>query len=227
MLTVVNKTTMQHIVTTLGMDMPVAVAWAETVPYQNDFSILMHTADQLAPYTDMELYNLFTNLGTLGGVPNAHSRAEFIGKLVKALNELPTTSEMPPDGKRVAPLPTQEESNEMTKKATKKVPAKKAPVKKVPAKKVPAKKAPVKKAPVKKAPAKVERTSKNGVLTPKPESQTGKVFAICDAQSKKAGAPAIRADVVAACVKAGVKEGTATAAYQIWRNYNGLVKSRS
>ena len=40
----------------------------------------------------------------------------------------------------------------------------------------------------------------------------------------KDGAPAKRSDVIAAGEKAGVKLGTVTAAFQIWRNYHGLVK---
>ena len=210
MLTVINNTQMSHVVTTRGMDMPIALAWAETIPYQNDFSILMHTPDQFAPYTDMELYTLYNSLEALHGTPTATSRQEFIGKLIAELNNQELTSEPPQDGKRVAPLPTNSE-NDMN--ATKKTVSKKA-----------TKKTATKKATVKKAAApKIERVMQNDVLLPKDGSKAGQCWVIADKLAKKAGAPPKRADVVEACVKAGLNKAGASADFQGWRKFHGLV----
>ncbi len=210
MFTVINNTTMEPIATVDDMD--IAVAWAETIPYQNDFSIIRHISFDLAPYSTEELRTLYQNLVRFPQNTQRITRTFIIGLLDNQV----TTSDMPPDEKRVAPIP-----NEVIEMATRKKVTKKTAVRKPPVKKTPVKKTPVKKTPV----TKVERTSKNGVLTPKPGSQTGKVFDICDALSKKAGEPAKRIDVIAAGEKAGVKAGTVTAAYQIWRKYHGLVKA--
>lgn len=232
MLTLVNNTTMQHIVTTLGMDMPIALAWAETIPYQNDFSILTHVSNQFTPYTDLELYTLYNSLKSLCGTPTATSREDFIRKLINELNNQPITSEPPPDVKRVAPLKTKSESKIMTtskdvsKKApgaAKKAAAKKPAVKKTLAKKPAVKKAATKKPAAKKAPVE-KRERKNGMLLPRPDSTGGKVWAIADKLSKKAGAPPARKDVMDDCVKAGFTIGCAGGYYQDWRRYHGLVK---
>jgi len=82
MLTVINNTQMSHVVTTLGMDMPIALAWAETIPYQNDFSIVTHVPGQFEPYTDMELYTLYCSIPSPRDVPTASSRADFVNKLI-------------------------------------------------------------------------------------------------------------------------------------------------
>lgn len=252
MLTVINNTLMQHIVTTLGIDMPIALAWAETIPYQNDFSILTHVPSQFAPYTDNELYTLYCSLESPRGVPTASSREDFMNKLINELNMQEITSEPPPDVKRVAPIETNSEINTMTtskKTVSKKVPAKKAPdvtkpatkppVKKTPekrtvknaaraadhaiVKKTPAKKKAVAKKPaVKKAPAE-KRERKNGMLLPRPDSAGGKVWAIADKLSKKAGAPAARKDVMNA-LPDDISIGCAGGYFQDWRRFHGLVK---
>lgn len=198
---------MLHIVTTQNMD--VALAWAETIPYQNDFTIVAHLTQDFKAYTITELLTLHRNICPEVELDEELTHSSLVQRIIRLLDRQITTSELPPDVKRVAPLPSLYEEIKMN--TSKKTAAKKTATKKT--------------APKKTAVPKVERTSKNDVLTPKPESQTGKVFAICDKLSKKAGKPAERSAVVAASEKAGIKTGTATAAYQIWRKYNGLVKS--
>ena len=224
MYTTINTTTMEPVVTT--RDLKIAETWAETIPYQNDFAVVTHQAKDFAPYSMTELRVLHARFaGNKWRTVQTTDRVLLVTLVLEQLDMEPVTSEPPPDEKRVAPLATRNEENEMAirKKAASKKPAPitkpKGPskaTKKVATKKVVAPKV---------VTPKVERERKNGVLTPKPESNTGRIFAIADALSKKAGAPAKRADVVEAGVANGIKLGTATAAYQIWRNYHGLVKS--
>jgi len=222
---------MQHIATTLGVDMHIAIAWAETIPYQNDFSIVKHLPKEFAPYTDVEIYTLFISLPTVreDAKPTAQSREDFIKKLIDELNRQRITSELPPDVKRVASLETHSERNIMA--TSKKTATKKAPVKKkvaataIPGDTKPATKPPVKKkAAVKKVAApKVERERKNGMMRPKDESKGGRVWSIADALSKKAGAPAIRKDVMDALPE-DISIGCAGGYFQDWRRFHGLSK---
>ena len=84
-------------------------------------------------------------------------------------------------------------------------------------KKVAAKKPAVKKAPAEK------RERKNGMLRPKDESKGGRVWAIADKLSKKAGEPAARKDVMAA-LPDDISVGCAGGYFQDWRRFHGLVK---
>lgn len=205
-LSVINNTRKLHIVTTFESDTPIALAWAETIPYQNDFSIIAHCAVDLAPYSVPELVMLynslkfkFINQEDITLVKNEH----LVSILIRALDAQPITSEPPPDEKRVAPLVNSNEENVMTasKKVTKKV-TKKVAVKATP---------------------KVERVSQNGILFPKDGSKAGQCWLIADKLAKKAGAPPKRADVVEACIAAGLNKAGASADFQGWRKFHGLV----
>ncbi len=216
MLTVINNTSMKPIVT--ADDMNIAIAWAETVPYQNDFSVIRHTSADLSPYSLKELIILHGHLTpfsvSLKGTRVI--RTNFVARIIQLLDDRVTTSETPPDAKRVASLLIHED-NEMTKKVAKKV-AKKV-TKKV------AGKVAVKKTATKKAAPKVERVMQNTVLLPKAGSKAGQCWTIADKLAKKAGAPPKRSDVVAACVKAGLNKAGSSADFQAWRKFHGLVKA--
>ena len=219
MLTVINNTTMEAIVTTDSMD--VAVTWAETIPYQNDFSIIGHRAECLGAYNPIELYQLHRSLTDDGPIKQGLTRDELVPLLVRVLTDRPTTSDLPQDAKRVAPLlePNHEENDMATKKkASKKTAAKR----KTTAKKATAKKA----APKKAATQKVERERRNGMLRPKAGTVGDQVWTICDNLSKKTGEPAKRKDVMDECEKAGLNMGGAPGYYQEWRRFHGLVKKR-
>ncbi len=72
------------------------------------------------------------------------------------------------------------------------------------------------------APAKPPKDTKNDVTRPKAGTATGRVWEISDEQSKKAGEPAKRKDVIAAFVAEGGNPSTAATQYGRWRKYNGL-----
>lgn len=74
------------------------------------------------------------------------------------------------------------------------------------------------------APAKV-KDEKNGVTRPGADSSTGKVWAIADAESAKAGKPAERKPVLEAAKAAGINEATAATQYGRWCKYHGIVKT--
>ncbi len=204
-MTVINTTTMKPVATTLGSDLKIALAWAETIPFQNDFSIILHCGRDLSPYSIEELRLLHSNCWRGSTLPAYVKYQDLVIRIISLLHDRPTTSEPPPDEKRVAPLPTQED-NEMT------------------AKKTVSKKATRKKVTKKVAVTKVERERQNDVLLPKAGSKAGQCWIIADRLAKKAGAPPKRADVVAACIKAGLNKAGSSADYQAWRKYHGLVK---
>lgn len=213
LLTVINNTTM-HAVATVD-DMSVAVAWAETIPYQNDFSIIGHRAECLGAYNPIELYQLHRSLTDDGPIKGGLARVELVPLVLQALSRHPITSDLPPDAKRVAPLVNEENDMAAKKKATSE---KKSTVKKAPAKKAPAKRAAV---PLS------ERERQNGILRPLPDSKAGRCWAIADALAKKAGEPPKRADVINACVEAGLNRAGSSADYQMWRKFHGLVNSNA
>lgn len=63
---------------------------------------------------------------------------------------------------------------------------------------------------------------RNGITRPGAEGKCGKVWAIADAVSDKAGRPATRLEVVAACTQAGLEAATASTQFGRWRTYWGL-----
>ncbi len=71
-------------------------------------------------------------------------------------------------------------------------------------------------------PTKPPKDTKNDVTRPKAGTATGRVWAISDDQSAKAGEPAKRKDVIAAFVGEGGNPSTAATQYGRWRRYNGL-----
>ncbi len=71
-------------------------------------------------------------------------------------------------------------------------------------------------------PAKPPKDTKNGVTRPKAGTATGRVWEISDSQSKSAGEPAKRKDVIAAFVAESGNPSTAATQYGRWRKYNGL-----
>ncbi len=218
MLTIINNTTMQHVATVDNMEM--AVAWAETIPYQNDFSIIAHIEKDFTTYSMKELWILYKDLGSLAWYSKSVTRTDITNKIIQKLNDQVSTSEPPPDAKRVAPLLSNEE---IIMTAPKKATSKKTPATK---KKVATKKTVTKKAPVKKtAVPKVERTKQNDVLLPKTGSKAGQCWVIADKFAKKAGAPPKRAEVIEACVKAGLNKAGSSADFQAWRKFHGLVKA--
>lgn len=66
------------------------------------------------------------------------------------------------------------------------------------------------------------KDTKNGVTRPKSGTKTGRVWEISDAQSKKAGQPAARKEVIAECMKEDINAATAATQYGRWRKYHGL-----
>ena len=208
MLTVINNTTMQPIATV--DDMNLAVTWAETIPYQNDFSIIAHCKRDLETYSVKQLKTLYNSLHSTASIVNTVTHKSLIERIIFVLNERVLTSAMPPDEKRVAPLSN--EDYDMTKKTTTKTAVKKDAPKKVAAKK---------------AEPKVERVMQNGILLPKTGSKAGQCWVIADKLAKKAGSPPKRSDVVEACVKAGLNKAGSSADFQTWRKFHGLVNKES
>lgn len=139
MLTVINNTRMQAVTTTEDLD--TAKAWAETVPLCCDFSIIGHHAQHLSAYNPIELYQLHRHLtkGINDNIKQGLTKEELVPYVLRALEQQPITSTLPPDAKRVAPLEDEENDMPTKKKATtKKTAAKKAPAKKAATKKDPA-----------------------------------------------------------------------------------------
>jgi len=73
-----------------------------------------------------------------------------------------------------------------------------------------------------KAVEKAPKDIKNGVTRPRADSKTGMVWAIADALSKKAKAPAGRKAVLDAATEEEINPSTAATQYGRWRKYNGL-----
>lgn len=71
------------------------------------------------------------------------------------------------------------------------------------------------------APAPV-KDQQHGVTRPKADTKTGRIWAITDALSKKAGKPAARKDVINAAIAEGINAATAATQYGRWRKYFGL-----
>jgi hypothetical protein len=215
--TVINNSHMTPVATCEGLE--VAQAWAETVPPQNDFSIVSHTGRDLAAYSEAELKTLHSNCWRPSHLPENISYQDLVKAVVRVLDGHPTTSALPPDEKRVASLPSNEDTDMTTTKKTAKKRATKKVVKKTAAK-APVKKKVAKKTAVKAAP----RERKHGILRPKPGSIGAQVWEISDKLSKKAGQPAARKDVMAECEKAGLSVEGAAGYHQEWRRFHGLVK---
>lgn len=72
--------------------------------------------------------------------------------------------------------------------------------------------------------AKVKQPEQNGVVQPKSGTKTGRVWEIAEGLSEQAGAPAKRADVLAACAEEEINQATAATQYGRWRKFHGLGK---
>lgn len=109
-----------------------------------------------------------------------------------------------------------EQEEENKKKST----AKKTTKKKTTKKKASSKK---KETAKKEAPKKEKAPNQNGVTMPQ-KGVTARVWEIADYYSKETGAPAERADVLAACENEGINPSTATTQYGRWRRFHGIKK---
>lgn len=68
-------------------------------------------------------------------------------------------------------------------------------------------------------PAKIE---KNGVVRPKDDSETGKVWSVCDALSAKLARVPAREEVLKAAGAEGVNAATTSTQYARWRKFHGV-----
>jgi len=75
----------------------------------------------------------------------------------------------------------------------------------------------------KEAPKKEKAPNQNGVTMPQ-KGVTARVWEIADYYSKETGAPAERADVLAACENERINPSTATTQYGRWRRFHGIKK---
>ena len=64
----------------------------------------------------------------------------------------------------------------------------------------------------------------NGVTKPKPETNTGRVWAIVDNMKGRKAAPPARKDVIEAAVAEGINQSTAATQYGRWRQFHGFAK---
>jgi len=64
--------------------------------------------------------------------------------------------------------------------------------------------------------------SQNGVTRPKPDTATGRVWAICDELSASTGKPAVRGDVMKAGEAEGLNPATIATQYGRWRKFHNL-----
>lgn len=62
----------------------------------------------------------------------------------------------------------------------------------------------------------------NGITRPKPDSQTGKAWAIFDQVSNKNGAPASIGETLPMATAQGINEATCRTQYARWRKFNGV-----
>lgn len=76
-------------------------------------------------------------------------------------------------------------------------------------------------------PEKVKEPTQNGITRPSAGTTTRSVWDTSDAITQQTGAPAKRADVVAACSAAGVNVSTATTQYGKWAKFHGHVGDKS
>lgn len=74
----------------------------------------------------------------------------------------------------------------------------------------------------KSATPKVERVEQNGIKHPIGEGPSSTVWAEADKVTAQKGEPAALAEILDACVAAGVKESTTRAAYAHWRKFHGI-----
>lgn len=68
----------------------------------------------------------------------------------------------------------------------------------------------------------VAKDERNGVVRPKADSSTGKVWLIADEISSNKKEPATRREVIEAGVDAGLNASTISTQYGRWRKYHGL-----
>ena len=69
---------------------------------------------------------------------------------------------------------------------------------------------------------KSERVEKNGIKQPVGDGPSAIIWAEADKVSAEKGSPAAVADIMEACIAAGVKEGTVKAGYSHWRKFHGI-----
>lgn len=67
----------------------------------------------------------------------------------------------------------------------------------------------------------------NGVTAPAEGTTSAGVWAFADSQSAALGAPAKRAEVLAACVAAGYNPATSATQFGRWCKFNGLVAAKT
>lgn len=69
---------------------------------------------------------------------------------------------------------------------------------------------------------KTPRVEQNGVVHPIGDGPSAIIWAEADKVSAEKGSPAAVADILDACLAAGVKEGTIKAGYSHWRKFHGI-----
>lgn len=252
MSTVINTRTLKTVKVTRTLEQ--AEAWAERlVPASDDYVVVGNEKKHFSCFTEEELDAIFTNITRRPNTGKTYSAK--ITKVMEALSKLeeddtPVGSIGPrgglprqnssrsistPQGKApwAETTKTEEEKTMATpskkKTASKKTASKKTASKKTASKKTASKKTASKKTASKKATAKAadDRVRQNGVLQPKPGSKAGQVWDIADKLSAKLGEPAPRKDVLDAAIAKGLSPAGASADFQTWRKFHGLVKARS
>lgn len=201
---------------------------ARDLPRFTDFMIIEAKKHHLIAFTMKNLRLLYRGLGGQRN-PGRYDRNQLETLVVSSLAGLEPVSEPPPakaerhtiipDGHYANGDSLEDRRNEMAnakKTASKKSASKKAPEKKATSKKTASKKTTSKK---------VERERQNGVLRPLPGSKKAAVWDIADKLSEKAGEPAQRSDIMEEVVKdKSLSPAGASADYQSWRKFHGLVK---
>lgn len=65
------------------------------------------------------------------------------------------------------------------------------------------------------------RVERHGIRLPTPGTIGDRIFTKASSLTKQKGRPATRAEVIDACVKAGISQGSAMTGFQQWRTFNG------
>ncbi|MGH6628782.1 MAG: hypothetical protein ACREB3_03520, partial [Burkholderiales bacterium] len=102
MLIVINNRHMRPVAVVTAMDQ--ALAWAETVPVTDDFSIIAPKSVDLGAYTVAELRCLHGYLTRRSYLAEDLARGTLINKVREALETQPISAAAPTTKQRVAPL---------------------------------------------------------------------------------------------------------------------------
>ena len=71
-------------------------------------------------------------------------------------------------------------------------------------------------------PVKEPRVVQNSIGQPSKGTTSARIWEIADYYTTETGSPAVRGDVVGACVAEGLNSSTASTQYGRWRKFNGL-----